>query len=90
MDWQNNALIAVGVILGGSFIVPFIHFIWMGLALLRKSISKKNGSGTKSLLPKSIETSRSNSNTTVVSNIAQPAKYQIPDAYKGNIPKARC
>ena len=89
MDWQNNALIAIGVILGGCFVVPIIHFFWMGLAWLRKSISKKNGSGTKSLLPKSIEASRSNSNTTVVSNVAQPAKYQIPDAYKGNNPKSR-
>ena len=80
---------AIGVILGGCFVVPVIHFIWMGLAELRHYIYKKNGSGIKSDLPTSIETSRSTSNTTVVSNVAQPAKYQIPDAYKGNNPKAR-
>ena len=77
---------AIGVILGGCIVVPIIHFIWMGLAEFRHYIFK---TGTKSDLPISIETSRSTSNTTVESNVAQPAKYQIPDAYKGNNPKAR-
>ena len=65
IDWQNNALMAIGVILGGCFVVPVIHFIWMGLAELRHYIYK---TGTKSDLPTSIETSRSTSNTSVETN----------------------
>jgi hypothetical protein len=68
IDWQNNALMAIGVILGGCFVVPVIHFIWMGLAELRNYIYKKNVSATKSDLPTSIETSRSTSNTSVETN----------------------
>ena len=71
LDWQDNALMAIGVVLGGCFVVPIIHFIWMGLAELRHYIYKKIVSGTKSDLPTSIETRWSTSNTTLETNWSQ-------------------
>ena len=41
LDWQNHALIAIGVILGGCLVVPFVHFFWIGLAWIRHHIYSK-------------------------------------------------
>ena len=55
LDWQNNPLIAIGVILGGCLVIPLIHFFWMGLIWIREYIASKTISeNTQSDLPTNI------------------------------------
>ena len=56
LDWQNNPLIAIGVILGGCLVIPLIHFFWMGLIWIREYIASKTISeNTQSDLPTNID-----------------------------------
>ena len=55
LDWQNNALIAIGVFLGVTLLVPFLHFVWMGLAWIRHYIYLKTVSKNPTDLPITIE-----------------------------------
>ena len=38
LDWENNAAISAGVIIGGCFVLPIFHAFWMGLAKIRQLI----------------------------------------------------
>ena len=55
LDWQNLALIAIGVIFGACLAIPLIHLFWMGLVWIRKYIHSKLISKENSSLPTSIE-----------------------------------
>ena len=55
LDWQNLALIAIGVILAACLAIPLIHLFWMGLVRIRQYIYSKTMSKENSSLPTSIE-----------------------------------
>lgn len=40
LDWEDNAGLAIGVILGGCLVIPLIHLFWMFLAQVRIWIYK--------------------------------------------------
>ena len=41
LDWENEPLMAVGIIAGGCLFIPVLHFFWLGLAWIRQKIYAK-------------------------------------------------